>query len=1044
MFIQGEDLPCIPSTRKLTTSTERGRCLSTIYRFASSFRFVYMSIALIQNLVRKNLSFSAGLRHRSPSLDPLKNYRTMSNSTYKKFDLEFIKPDLDDRSYRFIQLPNDLKALIIHDPTTDRAAAALDVNIGAFEDPEELPGLAHFCEHLLFMGSTKFPDENEYSSFLSKHGGSSNAYTGALNTNYYFEVNHEHLKGALDRFSGFFTGPLFDQNSTDKEINAVDSENKKNIQNDIWRLYQLDKSLSNLDHPYHKFSTGNSKTLDEIPKSQGVDVREKLLEFYNRCYSANLMKLCILGREDLDTLSEWAFELFKDVPNLARPLPEYKAPILGKDNLQKWIFVKPVKDLRKLEVTFTVPDMDEHWESKPNHILSHLIGHEGSGSLLACLKELGWANELSAGGHTVSKGNAFFCIDTDLTEQGLENYESVTHIIFQYIEMLKNSLPQESIYLELEDIARASFKFKQKGGASSTVSSISKALEKTFIPVQNILSTSLFSKYEPELITEYVNSLKVENCRVMLVSKSLETNLNEKWYGTDYAIKNFPDELKKTLQHPGLNSKLHLPRPNEFIATNFRVDKLDDVEPLEEPLLLKDDQTSKLWYKKDDRFWQPRGFIYSSLKLPHTYASIINSMLTTVYVQLINDYLKDLQYDASCANLHLLFVKTNGGVDITLSGFNDKLIILLRRFLEGLKSFKPDKKRFDVFKEKSKQHLKNQLLEIPYSQVSPLYTSLINERSWTIKEKLDVIEKITFEQLEVFIPKIYEEIFFESLVHGNIKLEEANEIDSLVQTLCPNDIRNSQINNSRIRSYILPLGKTRRFETKLADPENVNSCIQYVIQLGVYDEEMSAIGRLFAQMIHEPCFDQLRTKEQLGYVVFSSSLNNHGTANIRILVQSEHTTPFLEWRIETFIENFGKTLREMSEQDFEKHKDALCKSLLQKYKNMKEESNKYTSAIYLGDYNFLHRQRQARIVSKLTKPELVKFYETYIVGSDVSRLVLHLKSQVVAENIDESNLDTSLYPKGKLISDIGEFKSQMFVAPARQPPKAFTVYKPKL
>lgn len=66
-----------------------------------------------------------------------------------------------------------------------------------------------------------------------------------------------------------------------------------------------------------------------------------------------------------------------------------------------------MKDLKKLEISFTVPDMEEHWESKPPRILSHLIGHEGSGSLLAHLKKLGWANELSAGGHTVSKGNAF-------------------------------------------------------------------------------------------------------------------------------------------------------------------------------------------------------------------------------------------------------------------------------------------------------------------------------------------------------------------------------------------------------------------------------------------------------------------------------------------------------------------------------------------------------------------------------------------------------------------------------------------------------------
>jgi nardilysin len=51
------------------------------------------------------------------------------------------------------------------------------VGVGSFCDPPEMQGLSHYLEHMLFMGSDKFPDENEYDSFLSKHGGSSNAFT---------------------------------------------------------------------------------------------------------------------------------------------------------------------------------------------------------------------------------------------------------------------------------------------------------------------------------------------------------------------------------------------------------------------------------------------------------------------------------------------------------------------------------------------------------------------------------------------------------------------------------------------------------------------------------------------------------------------------------------------------------------------------------------------------------------------------------------------------------------------------------------------------
>lgn len=65
------------------------------------------------------------------------------------------KPQLDDCSYRIIQLPNELEVLLIHDPEADKAAAAMDVNVGSFSDALDMPGMAHAVEHLLFMGTEK-------------------------------------------------------------------------------------------------------------------------------------------------------------------------------------------------------------------------------------------------------------------------------------------------------------------------------------------------------------------------------------------------------------------------------------------------------------------------------------------------------------------------------------------------------------------------------------------------------------------------------------------------------------------------------------------------------------------------------------------------------------------------------------------------------------------------------------------------------------------------------------------------------------------------
>ena len=64
-------------------------------------------------------------------------------------------PALDDRSYRVIRLPNQLEALLVHDPDTDKASASVNVNVGSFSDADDMPGMAHAVEHLLFMGTEK-------------------------------------------------------------------------------------------------------------------------------------------------------------------------------------------------------------------------------------------------------------------------------------------------------------------------------------------------------------------------------------------------------------------------------------------------------------------------------------------------------------------------------------------------------------------------------------------------------------------------------------------------------------------------------------------------------------------------------------------------------------------------------------------------------------------------------------------------------------------------------------------------------------------------
>ena len=87
------------------------------------------------------------------------------------------KSSSDDRQYRSLTLPNGLRALLISDPAADSAAAAMSVAVGHTSDPWEISGLSHFLEHMLFLGTTKYPDEASYKRFLKDRGGGSNAST---------------------------------------------------------------------------------------------------------------------------------------------------------------------------------------------------------------------------------------------------------------------------------------------------------------------------------------------------------------------------------------------------------------------------------------------------------------------------------------------------------------------------------------------------------------------------------------------------------------------------------------------------------------------------------------------------------------------------------------------------------------------------------------------------------------------------------------------------------------------------------------------------
>ncbi|MFT6311063.1 MAG: secreted Zn-dependent insulinase-like peptidase, partial [Porticoccus sp.] len=202
--------------------------------------------------------------------------------------ISVIKSPSDSRTYEYRKLDSGLEILLISDPSIEMAAVSLNVKTGSKDDPQTRPGLAHFVEHMLFLGTKKYPAADDYQQFLSDNAGSHNAYTAFENTNYFFDIKADQLEPALDRFSRFFIDPLLQEEYVEREKNAVHSEYKAYIKSDARRYLDVLKEVTNPRHPFSKFTVGNLDTLAEHGEES---LRSAAVDFYQQYYSANAMSL---------------------------------------------------------------------------------------------------------------------------------------------------------------------------------------------------------------------------------------------------------------------------------------------------------------------------------------------------------------------------------------------------------------------------------------------------------------------------------------------------------------------------------------------------------------------------------------------------------------------------------------------------------------------------------------------------------------------------------------------------------------------------------
>ncbi|XP_076624911.1 insulin degrading metalloproteinase isoform X1 [Colletes latitarsis] len=965
----------------------------------------------------------------------------------KRYD-NITKSPNDKEEYRGLLLANKMKVLIISNPTTDESAASLDVNIGYLNDPDDLPGLAHFCEHMLFLGTKAYPQENEYKMFLSQNGGLSNASTHMDHTTYYFHICPDKLKDALYRFAQFFIEPLFTETATELELNAIHLEHVKNATSDAWRIGQVEKSSAKSNHPFRKFGNGNKETLDVIPKAKGINTREKLLEFYEKYYSANIMSLCIYGKESLDELEKMTVEFFSQVKNKEVDLPVYLEHPFDEEHFRTKWYIVPIKDTRHLDITFPLPDLREHYKAAPAYYILYLLGHEGEGSLLSLLKSKGWCNLLASSKRLGARGFCFFNLIVDLTEEGIQHVDDIILLIFQYINMLKKHGPVEWIYNEYRDIANMNFQFKEKYSPTVYVTNLVTNLQE-YTMEEVLVGEQLIPLWKPDLIKEIMEYLTPEKIRINVIGQIYESvaDETEKWYGTKFKREKIPQNIINSWMNAGYNPELKLPIKNEFIPEKFDIKSAEN-NITKFPTIIEDTPLLRLWFKQDDEFLVPKAKMVIDFVSPLTYMDPLSYNLSYMFVQLFRDVLNEYTYYADLAGLLWTVNNNKYGITIEICGYDNKQYVLLNKILDKMMNFEIDPKRFEVLKESYMRSLKNFEAEQPYMHAIYYLAVLLSEQAWTKHELLKAISQLTIEGLRQFIPQFLSKVHIECLIHGNVTMSEALEAAKLIESKLTSTVPQMipLLSRQLILNREIRLEDGCHFLFEVDNKLHHNSCTEVYYQTGLQSTQSNMLLELVAQIISEPCYSTLRTKEQLGYVIFSGIQKMTAAEGLRIIIQSDKHPRYVEERIDIFLEAMLHHITNMTEEEFDRHKESLATQILQKPKTLIKLSNVFWVEISSQQYSFDRPNIQTAYLRTITLEQISDFYKKIIQRDTQHKLSVHVistaddsdsetaKKDVLEPNEDTQSSDTVNEVQYKKIDDIMAFKISQSLYPLVKPP----------
>ncbi|KAG7096021.1 hypothetical protein E1B28_006704 [Marasmius oreades] len=736
------------------------------------------------------------------------------------------------------------------------------------------------------------------------------------------------------------------------------------------------------------------------------------------------MHLCVIGKESVDELSELVATLFSPIQNRQKdPLPTVSEHPSGPNEKGTIVFVQSVATVHNLKILFPLEPQDQYWRHKPARFISHFVGHEGPGSLLSYLKAKCWASGVSCGPSVLGRGFSNFSITITLTRNGFDGYREVLIALFKYLNFLKVQMPFERYHQqEIAFLSSAKFKFLQKRKPSEYATEIAEAMASPY--PRSLLIAARWKTWdwgddyddegtaaggggEEDKVKEYLEEFTVENARVFLMGKEEELVKlkgfasgiegvqwsEEPWYNTRYQVERLAEDFI-TLCSDGTILEFFLPERNQFVPESLaEVEKKEVLVPMKRPRLVWDTPLCKLWHKKDDQFWVPKARVVIEIKSPFVDQSARTAVLTRMFTDLVNDSLTEYSYAASLAGLSYECYDSLNGICVSFSGYNDKMPVLARHVLQQIQTLSVDPERLKIMIEKANKRWENFFLGESYHIARDYALHMLSAQGWLREQLLEQLPTITPEAVCSQRDLILSQVHMRILALGNITQQEAIDFAKVAEGVLSGPLVHLDFADLNEFALVLPQESNFVYSKKNSNPKQVNHAITSYLHIGCVHglkSQLRIIASLLAQIMSEPAFNVLRTKEQLGYVVFC---NGHylpgGTMfGIRIIVQSEKSPQYLESRIEAFLEYMKSYIEEMSEEIFLEQKAGLAKKWTEERKNLYEEAAAYWVYIKSGSLNFHEAENDANELAQITKEDVLRCFMTYVHPSSGTRAKL--------------------------------------------------------